>query len=190
MPRWWTTTFGRCGSSRRSLPVACSTPKTGRTTCPRTARSKRSTAWRRSSRSVTRGITCARVVRAIARARRALTPRLPPPSPPLPHPQRFGDYSFDAALHDCKRSLPLTPQSGFVCGIPLNARGQYNAMLTCMTCSAIVGKRHRLWSNRLEERVGRLGALQAHLGRIGVALKQRQLDFNQKLEAIRTANGS
>jgi hypothetical protein len=129
-------------------------------------------------------------VRAIARARRALTPRLPPPSPPLPHPQRFGDYSFDAALHDCKRSLPLTPQSGFVCGIPLNARGQYNAMLTCMTCSAIVGKRHRLWSNRLEERVGRLGALQAHLGRIGVALKQRQLDFNQKLEAIRTANGS
>ena len=42
----------------------------------------------------------------------------------------------------------------------------------------------------VKERVGRLGALQAHLGRIGVALKQRQLDFNQKLEAIRTANGS
>lgn len=63
-------------------------------------------------------------------------------------------------------------------------------MLTCMTCSTIVSKRQRLWSNRLEERVGRLGALQAHLGRIGVALKQRQLDFNHTLEAIRTATDS
>jgi hypothetical protein len=74
---------------------------------------------------------------------------------------------------------------GTVAGIPLNARGQYAAMLTCVACLHIVEKRQRLWSTRLEERVAKLGLLQTQLGQIRSTFAVQQKNFNSVLQRIR-----